>query len=125
MMILARTLWGEARGLGREGMYNVACVIRNRVYDERWPSDWEEVCLQRWQFSCWNFSDPNYFRVQNVTTEDKEFREAILLAFRFVHEKPADVTNGCNHYHSHAVEPYWAVGRDVDFQDEGHLFYRL
>ena len=29
--VLARTLWGEARGEGPEGMTAVACTIMNRV----------------------------------------------------------------------------------------------
>ena len=31
--ILARTLWGEARGEGLDGQIAVAWTIRNRVFD--------------------------------------------------------------------------------------------
>ncbi|VVO24210.1 hypothetical protein PS723_04459 [Pseudomonas fluorescens] len=62
--ILARTLWGEARGEGLAGQIAVAWTIRNRVNDGKAKSWWGEgyagVCLKAWQFSCWNKNDPNY-----------------------------------------------------------------
>jgi len=54
--ILARTLWGEARGEGLAGQIAVAWTIRNRVFDGKAKSWWGEgyagVCLKPWQFSC-------------------------------------------------------------------------
>ena len=62
--ILARTLWGEARGEGFDGQIAVAWTIRNRVFDGKakswWGEGYAEVCLKPWQFSCWNQNDPNY-----------------------------------------------------------------
>ena len=34
--ILARTIYGEARGEGQEGMEAVACVVMNRYKDHKW-----------------------------------------------------------------------------------------
>jgi len=49
--ILARTLWGEARGESLAGQVAVACVIRNRVNDAKDRSWWGEgyagVCLEQ------------------------------------------------------------------------------
>jgi N-acetylmuramoyl-L-alanine amidase len=62
--VLARTLWGEARGEGLAGMVAVAWSIRNRVEDGKDKSWWGEgytgVCQKPYQFSCWNKNDPNY-----------------------------------------------------------------
>ena len=62
--VVARTLWGEARGEGVAGQIAVAWVIRNRVHDANPRSWWGEgyigVCHKSWQFSCWNPGDPNY-----------------------------------------------------------------
>lgn len=62
--ILARTLWGEARGEGLAGQIAVAWTIRNRVNDGKAKSWWGEgyagVCQAPYQFSCWNKNDPNY-----------------------------------------------------------------
>ena len=62
--ILARTLWGEARGESLAGQIAVAWTIRNRVNDGKAKSWWGEgyagVCQKPYQFSCWNKNDPNY-----------------------------------------------------------------
>src|SRR5258705_5674072 len=59
--IMALTIYGEARGESIEGQIAVANVIMNR-----WRANLtkfktvKEVCLEPFQFSCWNKSDPNY-----------------------------------------------------------------
>ena len=62
--VLARTIWGEARGESSAGKVAVAWTIRNRVFDGKEKSWWGEgyagVCQAPWQFSCWNKTDPNY-----------------------------------------------------------------
>ena len=62
--ILARTLWGEARGESLAGQIAVAWTIRNRVNDGNAKSWWGEgyvgVCQKPYQFSCWNKNDPNF-----------------------------------------------------------------
>ena len=74
--ILARTLWGEARGEGAAGQIAVAWTIRNRVFDGKTNSWWGEgyagVCQKPYQFSCWNKTDPNYQFLIGV----KEIRSA-------------------------------------------------
>lgn len=58
--ILARTIYGEARGEPWEGKIAVAWVVRNRAERGGWWGDTiREVCLKPWQFSCWNETDPN------------------------------------------------------------------
>lgn len=72
--VAAKTLWGEARGEGHDGMVAVAWVIRNRCtrpgYAHIHAGDsfidltnqegaGAAVCLAPWQFSCWNKGDPN------------------------------------------------------------------
>ena len=39
--IMARTLWGEARNQGKEGMEAVACVIMNRFNENIWYSKYK------------------------------------------------------------------------------------
>ena len=63
---LALTMYGEARGEEIEGKVAVGCVVRARVADDRWPDTYKDVCLQRWQFSCWNTIDPNYRTLLNL-----------------------------------------------------------
>ena len=64
--VLARTIWGEARGEGFAGQVAVGWAIRNRVEadlgNDGKPDWWGEgyvgVCKAPWQFSCWNKNDP-------------------------------------------------------------------
>jgi len=83
---LARTLWGEARGEGVEGMKAVACVILNRVKiaEEKgkcwWGNNIIQVCQKPYQFSCWNRSDPNFKKLQAVDASDLNFATALRIA---------------------------------------------
>jgi N-acetylmuramoyl-L-alanine amidase len=48
------TIWAEARAEMIEGQVAVGCVIRNRVLlPKRFSGEWKDVCLAKWQFSCW------------------------------------------------------------------------
>ncbi|PJB71692.1 MAG: hypothetical protein CO093_04590 [Alphaproteobacteria bacterium CG_4_9_14_3_um_filter_47_13] len=48
--ILARTIWGEARGEGQKGMLAVASVIMNRVRcGGWWGSTIQDVCRKPYQ----------------------------------------------------------------------------
>ena len=71
LQIFARTLFGEARGEGDEGLEAVACVILNRFRANKWFTGYEmqngkkipnvaQTCLKKAQFSCWNKNDVNY-----------------------------------------------------------------
>jgi len=59
--IMAKTIYGEARGESRQGQKAVACVIFNRFRSGKWfaAKTLAGVCLKPLQFSCWNKSDPN------------------------------------------------------------------
>lgn len=62
--VLARTLWGEARGESPGGQVTVAWTIRNRVNDGKTSSWWGEgyagVCQKPCQFNCWNKNNLNF-----------------------------------------------------------------
>jgi len=54
--IFAKTLFYEAGSTcGILEVLYIAFVIRNRVDGSRWyGKNYIEVCLKKWQFSCWN-----------------------------------------------------------------------
>lgn len=62
-IILAKTMWGEARGHGESGMRAVGHVIVNRAQAEK-PKLFGQgvvgVATKPKQFSCWNANDPNW-----------------------------------------------------------------
>lgn len=131
--VLARTLWGEARGEGITGMMAVASVILNRVnadlgHDGK-PDWWGEgivgVCQKKYQFSCWLDNDPNLPKMRKVTVADKAFSEAYAVATKAVYGTLPDVTNGATHYHEKSWHPDWAKGRQPVATVGSHIFYRL
>lgn len=129
--VLARTLWGEARGEGSAGMEGVACTILNRVARAEkeggfwWGNTIVQVCQKPYQFSCWNRSDPNYKILQAVDESDLYFASALRVARRAVAGTLSDSTNGATHYHADYITPYWAKGEKPCARIGRHVFYCL
>ncbi len=129
--VLARTLWGEARSEGSEGMEAVASVILNRVNvaDERgsfwWGNNIIQVCQKPYQFSCWNRSDPNFKKLAGVDDSDVYFATAKRIARRSLLGFVDDHTKGATHYHTRDIMPYWAKNQTQTARIGRHVFYRL
>ena len=129
--VLARTLWGEARGEGADGMKAVANVILNREKIARekgkfwWGNDIIQICQKPYQFSCWNRSDPNFRKLQEVDKRDLYFATALRIANRAVAGALEDVTGGATHYHAASIMPYWAKGKEPITVIGSHKFYNL
>lgn len=129
--VLARTIFGEARGEPIEGMEAVANVVLNRVRIAQkkgrywWGNNIIGVCQKPYQFSAWNKSDPSYQRLINVTDKNIHFATALRIARRAVIGALPDNTKGATHYHADYVSPYWARG-EVPVKTIGHhIFYKL
>ncbi|MCM8738273.1 cell wall hydrolase [Azospirillum sp. A1-3] len=124
--VIARTLWGEARGEGRNGMAAVACVIQNRARNPRWwGNSPAAVCLKPYQFSCWLADDPNRTKLLAVTDRDSSYRAALELADSLLSGRLVDVTNGADHYHTAGVTPAWSGGKKPVVVIGNHRFFRL
>jgi spore germination cell wall hydrolase CwlJ-like protein len=129
--VLARTLWGEARGEGPQGMEAVASVILNRVKVAEskgkywWGNDIISVCQKPYQFSCWNRSDANYRQLQAVTEKDIHYATALRVARRAVVGTLPDTTGGATHYHAKSILPDWAAGQKPTVTIRNHIFYKL
>ena len=130
--VLARTMWGEARGQGDLGLQAVAHVVLNRVEHARaqkgfwWGNNIIQVCQKPYQFSCWNRSDPNYQKLLNVDERNLHFATCLRLARRAVIDRLGeDITKGATHYHADYVSPYWIKGEKPLITIGAHLFYRL
>lgn len=132
--ILARTIYGEARSEGTEGMIAVACVVMNRYKAGKWFTGYRiyqgkripsvaQTCLKRWQFSCWNKNDPNYVKIYNVTPMDSTFRQCVDIAQRAVSGELKDITNGATYYHTRQIKPVWALQHTPCYRFKNHLFY--
>jgi N-acetylmuramoyl-L-alanine amidase len=129
--IVARTLWGEARGEGLAGQIAVAWTIRNRVYDDRSNSWWGEgyagVCLKPYQFSCWNRNDPNYPYLSGARPiPARELAQALEAAKLVIAGVEPDPTSGATHYYASTMArpPVWANGAKQTLVLGHHLFFR-
>lgn len=123
--VLARTIWGEARGEGKAGMEAVASVILNRAKRGGWFGDTiTEVCRKPMQFSCWNPDDPNCIKTQEITVIDKQFAQALEIAEKAVAGDLPDRTKGATHYHTYRITPKWAASMKRLDQIGNHIFYK-
>ncbi len=129
--VLARTMWGEARGQGDEGLQAVANVVLNRVAVAQakgnfwWGHNIVQVCQKPYQFSCWNRSDPNFRKLQAVDERDLYFATCLRVARRAAIDALDDVTCGATHYHANYVSPYWIKGEKPCAVIGDHIFYKL
>ncbi|MFV0626348.1 MAG: cell wall hydrolase [Alphaproteobacteria bacterium] len=128
--VLARTIYGEARGEDLEGKKAIACVILNRVRLAKqnkkyvwWGSTIKEVCIKPWQFSCWNENDPNSKKIKAIKESDPTFRDCLIVAENAVNGLLQDTTNGATHYHTKKIMPKWARVKKPCAEIGNHLFY--
>lgn len=130
--ILARTIFGEARGElahsegGMQSLYAIGWVVKNRTKYLQFSPQIHKVCMQPWQFSCWNLNDHNRIKLLQATFEDKTFQLCFLAATQVLFDNVKDCTNGANHYHTTSITPpYWAKGKKPSAQIGHHIFYKI
>lgn len=127
--VLARTIYGEARGENRMGKKAIACVVMNRYKSGRWfaGKTIAETCKFRiagskfHQFSCWNEHDPNRKLIENAS--ELQLGECLEIAGKFVDGVYKDFLCNACHYHTANMKPAWAKGKKADFLIGNHLFY--
>ncbi|CAI8706391.1 N-acetylmuramoyl-L-alanine amidase [Pseudomonas sp. IT-196MI5] len=129
--ILARTLWGEARGESLAGQIAVAWTIRNRVNDGKAKSWWGEgyagVCQKPYQFSCWNRNDPNYAYLSGAKSIPfREFAQAQIAADQVMAGKVSDPTGGATHYFATTmpIPPKWIKDAKQTLKLGRHIFFK-
>ena len=127
LTILAKTIWGEARGEETRGKIAVAWVVVNRVRRQvsRWGMTVENVCLKPKQFSCWNLGDPNRPKLDRISSDDASYRECEAVARGVLSGTLADPTGGATHYHvkDMSPKPKWARKAGPGTLIGGHEFY--
>lgn len=128
LLTVALTMTGEAVGDARDGSsieerIAVGCVMRNRLESGRtkqFGATWSGVCLQPWQFSCWNANDPNRKRLLAAAAANiggdlagvgvYRLPETVYLAGGIIQGVLLDITRGSTHYFNPRVvpAPVWA-----------------
>jgi N-acetylmuramoyl-L-alanine amidase len=128
--ILARTIYGEARGefkrAGIQSLEAIAHVVMNRVNQKTWfGKTVKDVCLKPQQFSCWNKGDPNYPLISSPKLTNSIFDVCKSVADEVMQGKKSDITNGADHYHTRFVNPVWSLNKQPVFIIGNHLFFDL
>lgn len=131
--VLARTLYGEARGEfsrldgGLTSLIAVANVVKNRKDQKTWYGHTvKEVCFKPWQFSCWNPTDPN-LPLLLEPLGGRIFEACTQVAEKVISGTWPDVTGGCDHYHATTLVkfPKWTLAAKPKFRVGQHIFYDL
>ena len=96
--ILARTLYGEARGeygtSGPAAFIAIGNVIMNRFQrGGPYGKTITEVCLKARQFSCWNSNDPNRPLIQ----QEEKREGAVVGEIKFLAIGYPLVPSGCSY----------------------------
>lgn len=123
--LLARLIYGEARGERVEGRIAVACVVRNRV--ERpswWGRSWREVMTKPYQFTALMPDGPNYRATIQANEDEPIFRECVWIAQGVILGIILDNTDGATHYHSVRIRPSWASRMKVTRVIGNHVFLK-
>lgn len=116
--IVAATLILEAGGEYHEGaMESVNEVIVNRS-QKRKISTWK-VCLQKWQFSCWN-------GIEVIHGVEKAMKHPRWdLALSIATSPTTNYTKGADHYHADYIkDPFWAKSMTITTKVGRHIFYK-
>lgn len=115
---MMKNIYHEARGEPLEGQIAVANVTMNRVAHSRFPNSVCEVVFQRKQFS-WTLSRAK------VNKQDIQFSDAIYtIALKAVTGRLVDYTGGATHYHTTAINPFWADSKVYLDTIGNHVFYK-
>ena len=109
--IVAATIILEAGGeYSPNALQAVNEVIQNRSIKRGIAPS--EVCLQRFQFSCWN--------IKPKAQRHPRYSQALQIALSL----PTNYTNGADHYHPDYCLPYWAKSMTVTVKIGRHIFYK-
>jgi len=116
--ILSKTIYLEARGECEEGQEWVGHVIMNRA--EKRGLSIAQVCLEPYQFECWNNLKPSDLRIG----EPRAYELAQRIA-RKVMNRSHDPTGGSDHYNNPSKEnPAWMKNVEKVREIGSHWFYR-
>jgi spore germination cell wall hydrolase CwlJ-like protein len=133
IQILARTIYGEARGEythpegGLSALIAIGNVVMNRLSQQTWfGKSVIEVCQKPWQFSCWNNHDPNYPILMQDIICDPIYQVCYQVADKVISGTWPDLTGGCDHYHALTTNyPKWAQNLNPKIKIGRHRFYDL
>jgi hypothetical protein len=127
MVLLAITIWREARGESREAKIAVGCSVRNRVQNPKWwGTDYISCLTKKWQYS--SMTDP---KDRQLTTwpaaTDDVFEECLEIAEGVISGRlVSPATPGADSYYDLSIPPPKWAAEDKRVGQVGRLiFYNL
>jgi|SRR5579872_140378 len=119
------TVFLEASNQGPNGRRGVAWTLVNRLNSGRYGQTLTGVCLDPFQYSCWNTSDPDRKRIGKTADNDP----ILLDSLAAVDEAMAggdDPTQGATLYYSTSMitPPSWAETAQFTVQIGDQRFYK-
>lgn len=124
--LLARAIYGEARGESYDTKVAIAQTILNRTGKNKWwGNTLHEVLLKPYQFSCFNKNDPNYPKLQNPLNYEnpRVWNECYDVAEKVLNHKLEDQSMGATHYCTN--DPSWTKKNQPLFTKGKTKFYKL
>jgi hypothetical protein len=135
--ILALAIYGEARGEPAEGKIAVGSVILERVDHRAWDGKTvHEVCLKKYQLSCFNPGDPNRGKLLNLAEHwdesmvtDPALNDCYTIASGLldgtIPRTPEIAASHCCQYLTKAAKKGvdWWTGMDLVLTVRNHEFY--
>src|SRR5215471_9766039 len=122
--VTALTVAMEAAGESYEGKLGVAYVISNRARNDN--KSLSDICLQPYQFSCWNTDSPTRTNLDQI--EEETMAECLKAVLDAWYELVDDPTNGADHYLNLAVcdpPPSWYDPDAVTATIGNHTFLQV
>ena len=115
-LVVAMTIWAEARGEEPVGREAVASVIYWRAKGK--PEKMEKVCKSPRQFSCWNYGSLERLQAVGESFDHSLALSRELLGGQFT------PTLRATHYHQWKINPRWARSLQFVARVGNHKFYR-
>lgn len=131
---IAQKLLVAEAGAEFKNQIPVACVLRNRMLFDRWPSRLGEVCKQRglnkngvmvYQFEPMNPAFPAYQKMKNLNSRSSGMESAAKAIQKVFYEGYPDITKGADHFWSEIVmnePPWWSKPDAITRRIGGHVF---
>lgn len=137
--VLALTIYGEARGESIEGQVAIANIIMNRFLSNtfKYKNNVGNVCLEKFQFSCWNDNDPNRAKLLSLANslvigdiKDTILRQCLAVARNIVGNHFVDNISGNKNYMTNNLfnsnkKPSWAINAKNIKVIGNHTFFNV
>lgn len=115
--IVTATIIMEAGGEYSEGAMEAIHEVITQRSKNRWLTK-DQVCLQPFQFSCWNNS--SRADLLSKAKSHPRWGEAFAITLRPV----TSYTGGADHYHADYCNPYWNKHMKITAKIGRHIFYK-